>query len=147
MLRALKQFPLKGALGPALVRARPAQNAVIGKRLRADQKRSGHSVETKIDAARVGLQDSIQSGVSLLEEGVSEVRAVAETPEVGEAVKSVQLSMAKNPESKHLFDESEKMFQKASDFVEGSVDAALKNIPGQSHAEILLEGQGRDAGL
>ena len=66
-------------------------------------------METKIDAARVGLQDSIQSGVSLIKEGVSEVRAVAETPEVGEAVRSVQLSMAKNPESKRLFDESEKM--------------------------------------
>ena len=112
---------------------------MIGKRLRADQKRSGHSVETKIDAARVGLQDSIQSGVSLLEEGVSEVRAVAETPEVGEAVKSVQLSMAKNPESKHLFDESEKMFQKASDFVKGSVDATLKNIPGDAEPKRILD--------
>ena len=49
---------------------------LIGKRLRADQERQGHSVETKIDAARVGLQDSIQGGVSLLEEGVGEVRAV-----------------------------------------------------------------------
>ncbi len=50
--------------------------------------------------------------MALVEAGprpLAEVRAVAETPEIGEAVTSVQLSVAKNPESKRLFDESEKM--------------------------------------
>jgi hypothetical protein len=103
---------------------------LIGKRLKAEQEKFFYpSPEGRLNAAREGLKDSVQGGVSLLEQGVGEARAVAETPDVSDAAENVRLAMVENPQAKALSDQSEQMIQKVSDFVKGSADSTIASLP------------------
>jgi hypothetical protein len=102
----------------------------VGKRLREDQAKFFYpSPEGRMNAAREGLKDSVQGGVSLLEQGVDEAKTVVETPDVMGAVENVRRAVAENPQAKALSDQSESMLQKMSDLVKGSADATIANLP------------------
>jgi hypothetical protein len=103
---------------------------LIGRRLKADQAKFFYpSPEGRLNAAREGLKDSVHGGVSLLEQGVDEARAVAETQDVIDAAENVRLSVVENPQSKAVSDQSEQMIEKVSDFMKGSTEAAVASLP------------------
>jgi len=102
----------------------------VGQRLREDQAKFFYpSPEGRMNAAREGLKDSVQGGVSLLEQGVDEAKTVVETPDVMGAVENVRRAVAENPQAKALSDQSEQMIQKVSDFVKGSADSTIASLP------------------
>lgn len=103
---------------------------LIGQRLKQEQDKFFYpSPEGRLNAARQGLKDSIQPGVSLLEQGVGEARAVAETPDITDAAENVRLAVVENPQAKALSDQSDQMIQKVSDFVKGSADSTIASLP------------------
>lgn len=108
----------------------------VGLRLRQDQKNTGHSVETKLSAAREGLKDSLQDYESGFKAGMAEARAVVETPDVREAVQSVRAAVAGNPELTYFADQSGQMLQQASDSAKAGIEKTVQSLPDENAQKV-----------
>merc|ERR1719409_1873091 len=70
----------------------------IGERLAADQQKEEHSVETKMEAAKEGLKDSVQSGVSMLQQFEDNVQEVAGDESVQQKAQAAIAPIRANPQ-------------------------------------------------
>merc|ERR1719321_2002714 len=103
----------------------------MGKHIADDQEKEGHSVNTKLEAAREGMKDSVRGATSLLQEGVHEARGIADDKDVQQAFKDVAKPIVENPQFGYFASLFEDSMQKGQDFF-GQTFSALQKQAGSS---------------
>jgi hypothetical protein len=106
----------------------------IGERVRQEQTQNMriNGVEGRLNAAREGLKDSLVEAESSAKAGVAEARAVVETPDVVDAVKSVTGAISENPEFARFADQADKMVQHVSDLSKDGLSKVVGSIPDEN---------------
>lgn len=95
----------------------------MGKHIADDQEKESHSVNTKLEAAREGMKDSVRDATSILQEGVHEVRGIADDKGIQQALKDVAKPIVNNPQFGYFSSLLEENLQKGEGFFGKTFDA------------------------
>merc|ERR1719506_2769822 len=98
----------------------------MGSQIADDQDNKEHSVRTKLQAARVGMKESVHGATSLLQEGVNEARGIADDAGVRQSLADVAKPIVQNPQFGYFASMLEQSLQKGQDMFGQTFSAMQK---------------------
>merc|ERR550514_1020321 len=109
----------------------------MGSRIADDQDKEQHSAETKLQAARLGMKDSLRGSTSLLQEGVKEARGIADDQGVRQALKDISKPIVENPQFGYFSKMIEEGLQKGQEMFGKTLTNMKNNMPNEQGRNFL----------